>query len=146
MSNGGTVGEGDGEGDGEGEGEGDGERDGEGEGERDGEGEGERDGEGEGELLGTVAIELVGSRSVKEEDRSKEDSAAVGTGVLMMTVDVIGRATGEVDRRVKVASEVVGRADETTGDEKAVVFMTTGDEKVVIFMTTVVVKAMVTQV
>ena len=146
LSNGGAVGEGDGDGEGEGEGDGDGEGEGKRDGEGDGEGEGERDGEGEGELLGTVAIELVGSRSVKEEDRSKEDSAAVGTGVLMMTFDVIGGATGEVDRRVKLASEVVGRADETTGDEKAVVFMTTGDKKVVIFMTTVVVKAMVTQV
>ena len=63
-----------------------------------------------------------------------------------MTVDVTGRTTSEVDRRVKLASEVIGRVDETTGDEKAVVFMTTGDEKVVMFMTTVVVKAMVTQV
>ena len=139
--------EGDGEGDGEGEGEGDGEGDGEGEGEGDGEGDGEGEGE-EGELLGTIGIALEGSRSIKEEDGSREDTATVGTGVLVMVAsDVIGGATGKVESPVKL---VVGRAviteDETTGDEKALVFMTTGDEEAVIFMTTVVVKAMVTQV
>ena len=65
----------------------------------------------------------------------------------MLASDVIGGVTGEVESPVKL---VVGRAviteDETTGDEKALVFMTTGDEEAVIFMTTVVVKAMVTQV
>ena len=140
-------GEGGGEGDGEGEDEGDGEGDGEGEGEGDGEGDGEGEGE-EGELLGTIGIALEGSRSIKEEDGSREDTATVGTGVLVMLAsDVIGGVTGEVESPVKL---VVGRAviteDETTGDEKALVFMTTGDEEAVIFMTTVVVKAMVTQV
>ena len=140
-------GEGGGEGDGEGEDEGDGEGDGEGEGEGDGEGDGEGEGE-EGELLGTIGIALEGSRSIKEEDGSREDTATVGTGVLVMLAsDVIGGVTGEVESPVKL---VVGRAviteDETTGDEKALVFMTTGDEEAFIFMTTVVVKAMVTQV
>ena len=163
LSTGGAVGEGDGVGEGEGEGKGDGEgggkEDGEGEdegdGEGDGEGEGEGDGEGdgegegeEGELLGTIGIALEGSRSIKEEDGSREDTATVGTGVLVMLAsDVIGGVTGEVESPVKL---VVGRAviteDETTGDEKALVFMTTGDEEAFIFMTTVVVKAMVTQV
>ena len=65
----------------------------------------------------------------------------------MVASDVIGGATGEVESPVKL---VVGRAvideGETTGDERALVFMTTGDEEAVIFMTTVVVRAMVTQV
>ena len=163
LSTGGAVGEGDGVGEGEGEGKGDGEGggkgdgegedegDGEGDGEGEGEGDGEGDGEGEGEegeLLGTIGIALEGSRSIKEEDGSREDTATVGTGVLVMLAsDVIGGATGKVESPVKL---VVGRAviteDETTGDEKALVFMTTGDEEAVIFMTTVVVKAMVTQV
>ena len=151
LSTGGAVGEGDGVGEGEGEGKGDGEGGGEGDGEGEGEGDGEGDGEGEGEegeLLGTIGIALEGSRSIKEEDGSREDTAMVGTGVLVMLAsDVIGGATGEVGSPVKL---VVGRAviteDETTGDKKALVFMTTGDEEAVIFMTTVVVKAMVTQV
>ena len=151
LSIGGAVGEGDGVGEGEGEGEGDGEGGGEGDGEGEDEGDGEGDGEGEGEegeLLGTIGIALEGSRSIKEEDGSREDTATVGTGVLVMLAsDVIGGATGKVESPVKL---VVGRAviteDETTGDEKPLVFMTTGDEEAVIFMTTVVVKAMVTQV